>query len=55
MPQPTERSIGMFQINSWLRKCRHWPLLCNVVDFTVVLVTAGSEAGVTIIRKEIAP
>ena len=49
MPQPTERSIGTIQINNWLGKCRRWPLLCTVVLLTVVLITAGSEADVTII------
>jgi TRAP-type mannitol/chloroaromatic compound transport system permease small subunit len=49
MPQPTERSIGMVQINNWLGKCSRWLLLCIVVLLTVVLITAGSEADVTII------
>ena len=49
MPQPTERSIGMFQINNWLGKCRSWSLLCNVVLLTVVLVTAGNEADVNML------
>jgi hypothetical protein len=30
MPQPTERSIGMIQINNWLEKFRRWPLVCSV-------------------------
>lgn len=53
MPQPTERSIGMNQINNSLGECRRWPLLCSVVLLTIVLVTAGSEADVTIIGKGI--
>jgi len=49
MPHPTERSIGMIQINNLLGKFRRWPLLCTVLLLTVLLVTAGSEADVTII------
>jgi hypothetical protein len=49
MPQPTERSIGIFQINNLLGKFLRWSLLCTVLHLTVLLVTAGSEADVTII------
>ena len=49
VPQRTERSIGMFQINDWLGKCRRWPRLCKLVLLTAVLVTAGSEAGVNMV------
>ena len=49
MPQPAERNKGMIQINNWLGECRRWPLLCTVLLLTVLLVTAGSEADVTII------
>jgi hypothetical protein len=49
MPHPAERNKGMIQINNWLGECRRWPLLCTVLLLTVLLVTAGSEADVTII------
>jgi len=49
MPHPAERNKGMIQINKWLGECRRWPLLCTVLLLTVLLVTAGSEADVTII------
>ena len=39
----------MIQINNLLGKFLRWPLLCTVLLLTVLLVTAGSEADVTII------
>jgi hypothetical protein len=48
MPHPAERNKGTIQINKWLGECRRWPLLCTVLLLTVLLVTAGSEADVTI-------
>jgi hypothetical protein len=49
MPQPTEWSIGMIQINNRLGKFLRWSLLCTVLFLTVLPVTAGSEADVTMI------
>ena len=49
MPHPAERNKGIIQINKWLGECRRWPLLCTVLLLTVLPVTAGSEADVTII------
>ena len=50
MPQSTEQSLGMVQINSWLEKIRRWLLLCNEGLLMVVLVTAGSEVSINMVN-----